>query len=231
MKKYRHLFFDLDHTLWDYERNAQESLSELYEEYALMDFGVPSSGAFFRAFTEVNHLLWEHYNVGKIDKEMLRNGRFLKVFERLGIKGVEVPVDLEDNFIARTSAKPHLFPYSKEILQYLHSKYDLHVITNGFNESQSLKMNASGITRFFKLVVTSETTGHMKPDKRIFEYAMHTLATSAKDCLMIGDNPVTDIQGAQNAFIDQVYFNPNGSESDPGATYTIRELRELENML
>ncbi len=231
MKKYRHLFFDLDHTLWDYNRNVQESLSELYEVYALLELGIASQLEFYNAFLIVNDGLWEKFNKGKIDKSTLREVRFKMIFELLGLEKMAVPKELEADFLHRTSTKPHLFPYSKEILGYLQSKYELHIITNGFNESQSLKLNSSGLVSFFDLVVTAETTGHKKPDKRIFEFAMNRLGTTAVECLMIGDNPTSDIQGAKNAQIDQVFFNSKNVECDPEPTYSITGLKELENLL
>ncbi|WP_200975459.1 YjjG family noncanonical pyrimidine nucleotidase [Echinicola sp. 20G] len=231
MKKYRHLFFDLDHTLWDYDRNVQESLSELYEIYGLENLGVPSNHDFYKAFLKVNTGLWDHYNVGKIDKDTLRKVRFRRIFDHFGAHDVVVPEAMESDFMQRTSSKPHLFPYSKEILTYLKGKYELHVITNGFNESQALKMTSSGIHAYFDLVVTSETTGHKKPDRRIFEYAMGQLGADAEECLMIGDNPVSDIQGARNAAIDQVFFNPHAVDCQPNATYTIAKLKDLESFL
>jgi putative hydrolase of the HAD superfamily len=116
-------------------------------------------------------------------------------------------------------------------LKYLKAKYPLHIITNGFNESQAKKMKASGLDQYFDLIVTSETTGHKKPDPRIFYHAMEQLETSPELCIMIGDNPNSDILGAQNASIDQVYFNPEGKEIDLKPTYTIAHLQELESIL
>nr|HAD52779.1 noncanonical pyrimidine nucleotidase, YjjG family [Algoriphagus sp.] len=107
----------------------------------------------------------------------------------------------------------------------------VHVITNGFNESQAKKMKSSGLDVFFELVVTSETTGHKKPDPRIFHYALDQLKTQAEHCLMIGDNPNSDILGAQNANIDQVYFNPEGKAIELKPTYEIKHLQELESLL
>ncbi|AWW30863.1 noncanonical pyrimidine nucleotidase, YjjG family [Echinicola strongylocentroti] len=231
MKQYKHLFFDLDHTLWDYDRNVQESLSELYEIYALEGLGVPTNHDFYNTFLQVNYGLWEHYNVGTMDKATLRKERFRRIFDEFGAHDVPVPKAMEEDFMKRTSSKPHLFRYSKEILNYLHPKYELHIITNGFDESQALKMTSSGIQSFFQLVVTSETTGHKKPDKRIFEYAMNQLGTSPDECLMIGDNLISDIEGARNASIDQVFFNPSKLNNELTATYTISDLEELKKIL
>ena len=231
MNKYRHLFFDLDHTLWDYDRNVQESLNELFDIYLLKDLGVPTFKDFYGAFNAVNFDLWSLYNVGKIDKENLRKERFKRIFEHLGADGLAVPLEMEEDFMQRTSSKPHLFPHSKETLTYLQSKYELHIITNGFDESQAMKMASSGLTSFFQLIVTSETTGHRKPDKRIFEYAMGKLGTVPSFCLMIGDNPESDILGAQSAGIDQVLFNPLNIPCPLSPTYSISSLQELREFL
>ncbi|MCM0060013.1 MAG: YjjG family noncanonical pyrimidine nucleotidase [Algoriphagus sp.] len=231
MKTYQHLFFDLDHTLWDYDRNVRESLSELYQIYALQDLGIPNFERFFSSFHTVNHQLWDDYNLGKIDKKGLRSQRFPRIFTHAGGIAAAIPAPFEEDFMHRTSSKPHLFPYSKEILDYLKKKYRVHLITNGFNESQAKKMRSSGLNGYFELIVTSETTGLKKPDPRIFYYALDQLQAAASDCLMIGDNPNSDILGAQRAEIDQVYFNPEGKKTTIPATYEIRHLQELELLL
>lgn len=231
MKNYQHIFFDLDHTLWDYDRNVTESLSELYQMYDLRNQGIASFDQFFEAFHHINFQLWDWYNVGKIDKENLRKERFPRIFAHAGIEKWEIPASFEEEFMSRTSSKPHVFPHSKEILTYLSQKYKLHVITNGFDESQSKKINSAGLTGFFDLVVTSETTGHKKPDPRIFQYVMDQLQTRSEHCLMVGDNPASDILGAQRAEIDQVFFNPKGKTIDLNPTYTISHLKQLEDLL
>ena len=231
MKTYQHLFFDLDHTLWDYDKNVTESLAELYEHYSLVELGIPSFQHFFDSFHAVNFQLWDWYNVGKIDKVNLRKERFPRIFSHAGGRAEAIPQEFEEDFMNRTSSKSHVFPYSKEILTYLKEKYRVHVITNGFNESQAKKMKSSGLDVFFELVVTSETTGHKKPDPRIFHYALDQLKTQAEHCLMIGDNPNSDILGAQNANIDQVYFNPEGKAIELKPTYEIKHLQELESLL
>lgn len=231
MSKYRHLFFDLDHTLWDYDRNVHESLTELFELYQLPGLGIHTFEEFHGAFHAVNSELWSLFNGGKIDKAELRKERFRRIFEHLGADALSVPLEMEEDFMRRTSAKPHLFPHSKETLGYLQQKYELHIITNGFNESQAKKMASSGLTSYFRLIITSETMGHRKPDKRIFEYAVDKLGSSAEACLMIGDNPDSDILGARNAGIDQVLFNPLGIPCALQPTYTIACLSELKDFL
>jgi putative hydrolase of the HAD superfamily len=159
--------------------NVRESLTELFHHYTLEEIGIPTHEHFYQAFIKVNYGLWGLYNLGKIDKLNLRKERFRRIFEHLGADGKSVPLQMEEDFMNRTSCKTNLFPFSKETLSYLKGKYKLHVITNGFNESQELKMTSSGLKDYFDLVVTSETTGHRKPDKRIFEYALSSLGTSS----------------------------------------------------
>lgn len=231
MKKYRHIFFDLDHTLWDYDTNVQESLSELFEIYRLPDVGIPDFQTFIDAFYQVNFKLWALYDLGKIDKHDLRETRFKLIFEKAGVRGSHVPKEMEEDFMQRTSSKPHLLPYSREILDYLSPNYRMHIITNGFNESQAKKMHSSGLTPYFDLVVTSETTGHKKPDPRIFHYAMDKLSVKCGDCIMIGDNPNSDILGAIRSNIDQIYFDPHEKGIEHQPTHTIRHLKELEGIL
>ena len=231
MKTYQHLFFDLDHTLWDYDRNVQESLSELFLHYKLEKLGVLSAQHLIDSFYAVNFKLWSAYDKGELQKEELRTTRFPRIFAHAGIVDAVIPEEFEGDFMHRTSSKPHLFPHTIEILDYLKPNYKLYVITNGFDESQAKKMKSSGLDDYFELVVTSETTGHKKPDPRIFRYAMQQAGASKENSLMIGDNPISDIKGAYDAGIDQVFFNPLGKSIDLIPTYTISHLRELEQIL
>lgn len=231
MKTYQNLFFDLDHTLWDYDRNVQESLSELYTHYKLEKLGVLSSQHFIDSFYAVNFKLWASYDKGELQKDELRITRFPRIFAHAGVIDAVIPDAFEGDFMHRTSSKPHLFPYTIELLEYLKPKYRLFVITNGFDESQAKKMNSSGLSNYFEMVVTSETTGHKKPDPRIFHYAMEQAGATQDNSLMIGDNPISDIQGAHAAGMDQVFFNPHGKSIELIPTYTISHLRELEDIL
>jgi len=231
LKKYKHLFFDLDHTLWDYDRNVQESLSELFEVYQLVNCGFNDPGKLIQSFYNVNFKLWAMYDVGKIDKVFLREKRFKMVFENAAADPNLVPKLMEEDFMHRTSSKPHLLPYAFEILDYLKPNYGLHIISNGFNESQEKKMEASGLTPYFELIVTSETTGHKKPDPRIFKYALDKLGIRNTDTMMIGDNPNSDILGAIQSQIDNVYFDPHKRGIEHQPTHTIQHLKELEGLL
>jgi len=153
------------------------------------------------------------------------------IFEHAGASKNNIPVPFEADFMHRTSSKPHVFPYTFEILNYLKERYELHIITNGFDESQAKKIRSAKLEPYFDLIVTSETTGHKKPDARIFHHTVERLGTSHDLCLMIGDNPKSDILGAINAGIDQVFFNPKLEKIDLNPTFTIGHLRELEKLL
>jgi putative hydrolase of the HAD superfamily len=231
VKKYKHLFFDLDHTLWDYDTCVKESLSELYHSYELVNYGIPVYESFLEAFYQVNFKLWAMYDLGQIDKVGLREQRFQLIFKAAGAKTIEIPTSFEDDFIHSTSSKTHVLPYTFEILNYLKPHYGMHIITNGFNESQARKLESSGLAPYFDLVVTSETTGHKKPDPRIFQYAMQKIGITQQEVVMIGDNPDSDMLGAKNAQIDHIFFNPYGKSISFEPTHTIQALVELEKLL
>ncbi|MEX0882013.1 MAG: YjjG family noncanonical pyrimidine nucleotidase [Cyclobacteriaceae bacterium] len=231
MSKYKHLLFDLDHTLWDYEQNVRESLSEIFLLHKINSLGNVNFEKFFEAFKEVNNLLWHQFNLGKIDRGELRAERFIRIFNLVKLPLEAIPESMEDDFIIRTSSKPGVIPDAFEVLKYLNERYAMHIITNGFNESQFHKLNHSGLIEYFDLVVTSENSGFRKPDKRIFQHALVKLKTSPSECLMIGDNPHSDILGAKNANIDQVHYNPSAVKYGIKPTHTIQNLKALMDFL
>jgi putative hydrolase of the HAD superfamily len=231
LKTYQHIFFDLDHTLWDYDQNVKESLQELYGKYEIHQMGKLCFEDFFAAFQKINQELWVLFNQGVLDKDSLRKVRFKRIFSLARIDSYPIPASLEEEFVCITSSKAKVLPYSFDVLAYLKRKYCLHVITNGFNESQYAKLSASGLHGYFDLIVTSESSGYRKPDKRIFQYALEKLKANPSECLMIGDNPDSDILGAQNASIDQIYYNPGNKEITLRPTYTIRCLSEIKAIL
>jgi putative hydrolase of the HAD superfamily len=231
VKKYKHILFDLDHTLWDFEKNSTEALLEVYEHFHLDRFGLFSPLDFALKFKEVNALLWEQYNLDKIEKEYLRNQRFRLVLTSLGIEEEKVPPDIGRIYIEICPVKGHVIPNAFEVLDYLLPKYNLHVITNGFDDIQDLKLVHSKLRDYFDTIITSESAGHKKPRKEMFERAIELIGTTADDCIMIGDNPITDIQGAINASLDVIYFNPENVSHDLPVTHEIRNLLELTRIL
>ncbi|MES2519557.1 MAG: YjjG family noncanonical pyrimidine nucleotidase [Bacteroidota bacterium] len=231
--RYKHIFFDLDHTLWDHNTNSKIALEEVYHHFDLQTLGVPSSSQFYLKFNEINHQLWDKYEAGRISQPELRHSRFRLIFSQLGVDNHAVCDELSETYISISSKKHNLLPNAKNTLEYLFPKYPLHIITNGFDEIQSVKMNAGQITHFFKEVVTSQNSGYKKPDSRIFEYALKKVGAVAQECLMIGDSFQSDIVGATRAGIDAVFFNPDQrpQEISIKPKYEIQDLAELKGIL
>jgi putative hydrolase of the HAD superfamily len=230
LKSYRHLFFDLDHTLWDFEKNADETLHHLYELHGFARYGF-SAEEFIARYSEVNHALWRMYQANKISQRELRDIRFVRSLMKLGVPENEVPAEISAQFTDILPLKSAVFPYTYEVLDYLKGKYTLHLITNGFQDMQHLKLASSRLTDYFQEVVTSEHIGCLKPDRRIFEHALQRAGTTAQESLMIGDNLECDVLGAYNAGIDQVYFNPDKRRHSAEVTYEISCLSELKSFL
>ena len=231
MKTYRHLFFDLDHTLWDFEKNADETLRTLFELHNLGRYGF-SVDTFIARYSEVNHALWRLYQANKIDQKALRNIRFTRTLTKLGVPEEEQPTDISAQFTDILPYKSAVFPYTHEVLDYLRDKgYVMHLITNGFQDIQHIKLASSRLTDYFVEVVTSEHIGCLKPDRRIFDHALERAGTTAPESLMIGDNLECDVLGAFNAGIDQVYFNPEKRRHFAQTTYEISCLSELKKIL
>ena len=231
MKNYQHIFFDLDHTLWDYEANAGLALKELYEHHQLGEKGMFSHAELVQTFFDVNDMLWDDYNHHRIQRKDLRTRRFPTIFKRLGLPIEQRPTDIENEYIALAPTKEKVFTGAHEVLEYLADKYQLHIITNGFNDIQGTKMASSGIDHFFDVIITSETAGFRKPDPRIFQLATDRAGAAIEESLMIGDNLAADIGGARNFGIDQVFFNPKRMSHTQQVTYEIKGLGELKNLL
>ena len=227
--KYRHLFFDLDHTLWDFESNAKSTLSELYKSLELEKRGVTNFGLFYKNYLEHNEKLWERYRNGFLKQEDLRIKRMRHSLLDFKIADEQLAQAMSVKFLELLPTRTILFPYTKEMLQYLTDRgYALHLITNGFEEVQYNKLKYSGIDGFFKEVITSESSGWLKPNKEIFEYAFHKANALPAESIMIGDTLDVDIKGAMNAGIDQVFVNHHGIATDMHPTYTIGSLKELK---
>lgn len=231
MKSYRSILFDLDHTLWDYETNSTETLHELFHEHKLAEIGVPTIAEFLKTFVTVNTHLWELYDLGKINRDVIRYDRFHKIMLHMGIDNYELSLKLSDDYVEKSPKKGTLMPNAIEILEYLHPRYPMTIVTNGFDEIQSTKLASSGITSYFKSVVTSARAGHKKPAKEIFEFALSESGFYSHETLMIGDNLLTDIGGARNAALDTVFYNPRKISHQEYTHYEIHDLNELKDIL
>jgi putative hydrolase of the HAD superfamily len=228
---YQHIFFDLDHTLWDFKTNATETLWELSDKYKLLEKGIGSVEVFIDNYISINDYLWEDYRKGTISKEQLRFERFHQTLKKHKIVNIDLCNKLSDDYISLCPSKTNLFPNAIKTLTYLKEKYSLHIITNGFEEVQHIKLKNCKLNPFFSEIITSERAGHKKPDIRIFEYAMNSTNAFPEECIMIGDSLEADIIGARDAKINQVYFNPDKNSHSENVTHEISNLYELTNIL
>lgn len=231
MKKYECILFDLDHTLWDYETNSAETLNELFQQHKLNQRGIESFSHFHKSFVSINTTLWEQYDLGKIGRDVIRFERFHKIFLHLGVDDYPLSLKLSDEYVALSPKKSALMPNALDVLEYLHTRYPITIVTNGFEEIQSTKIQSSGLTPYFRNVVTSARAGHKKPAKEIFDFALAETGFQSHEAIMIGDNLITDIGGAHNASVDTVFFNPNKMSHEEKPRYEIQDLVELKGIL
>lgn len=231
MNGYKHIFFDLDRTLWDFETNSHETILELASKYKLSEIGIDSIDEFISGYLHINERMWDEYRKGIIDKHQLRYDRFHEALGRYKINDRTLSENIANDYISFSPLKKNLFPYTIEVLQYLKNKYSLHIITNGFEEVQHIKIKNCGIEHFFDQVITSERSGFKKPDVRIFEFSLNLVNTTSANSLMIGDCLDADIMGARNAGLHQVYFNPCGDKHQQDVMYEIKSLKELLTIL
>jgi putative hydrolase of the HAD superfamily len=229
--KYKHLFFDLDHTLWDFEANSKLTLQELYDTFDLQSKGVNDFDLFHKNYLVHNDKLWERYRNGYIKVDELRWKRMWLTLIDFKIGDETLAREMGIKFLDLLPTRKLLFPYAIEILDYLsEKKYQLHLMTNGFEQTQHSKLKNSGIDKYFNEVITSESSNSLKPHKEIFEYALEKTGASKEESIMIGDSIEVDIQGAINAGIDQVYVNHINAETKINPTYTVYSLKELERI-
>lgn len=231
MKNYKHIFFDLDHTLWDYEKNSFETLVGLYESYSLQDRGVTSIDRLYSEFKKVNLALWHLYDHGRIEHETIRKERFKQILSAFDAYEETLCEKLSADYLDVCPTKCHLIPDAIDILDYLQERYQLTIITNGFEEIQNTKLTSGNLHRYFDHIITSQKAGCKKPARGIFEYALRLNQAEPHEAIMIGDNPVTDIGGAKGAFIDTVLFNPEKGLHQAEPHYEIHELSELRRIL
>ena len=228
---YQHLFFDLDHTIWDFELNSKETLLDLYQKYDLDAKGITDFDAFFNHYSIHNHRLWDRYTKGFIKQEELRWKRIYLSLLEYKIADESLSRAMSFDYLDILPHKKNLFPYTIEILEYLKAKgYQMHLITNGFESVQFKKIKNSNIADYFTEVITSEASNSLKPNKEIFEYALNASNAKLETSIMIGDNESADIQGAINAGMDSIFVNHLQIQPTVPATHTITHLKELENI-
>ena len=227
--KYKHLFFDLDHTLWDFDANAKETLTEVYALFGLEQKGVVPFEDFYKLYKIHNEILWDRYHKGFITSEELKWKRMWRTLLEFKIGDEPLAREMSEKFLEILPTKKLLFPNTIEVLNYLLDKnYQLHLITNGFENTQWKKLNNSGLNIYFTHVVTSEGSNSIKPHKEIFDYALNKAGAKLRQSIMLGDNLDADIQGAINVGMDNIFVNHIHTTTTLQPTYTITDLSELK---
>ncbi|MBE8715507.1 YjjG family noncanonical pyrimidine nucleotidase [Sphingobacterium hungaricum] len=225
------IFFDLDHTIWDFDRNAEETLNELYFSYRFDElFNQATPELFISTYTRNNHRVWNLYHHGKIDKATLRKLRFADTFTELGVDPSLFPKSFEEEYLEICPTKTNLFPHALETLDYLKQKYTLHLISNGFKEACEKKLAHSKLLPYFKTIVISELIGVNKPNPQIFDYAVRNGKAQKEYSIMIGDNLDADVRGAQNFGMEAIFFNPRAQEKPTDIIHSISSLKELQDL-
>ena len=228
---YKDLFFDLDHTIWDFELNSKETLWDLHLKYELEAKGINNFDEFYSIYSVHNHRLWDRYTKGFIKQEELRWKRIYLSLLDYKIADEALSKEMSVDYLTILPDKKNLFPYTIEILEYLKNKdYTMHLITNGFESVQFKKIKNSNLAQYFTQVITSEASNSLKPNKEIFEYALKVSNANVETSIMIGDNEDADIQGAINAGMDSIFVNHLQIQATVPATHTITHLKELENI-
>jgi len=223
----KHVFFDLDHTLWDFDKNSALAFQKIFElhkvEVDITDFR--------NVYEPINLQYWKLYREERIDKANLRYGRLKDAFY-----GLNYPVSdelihkLSVDYIEFLGTFNHLFEGTIDLLNYLYPKYELHIITNGFEEVQLRKMTSSNITHYFKTITNSEMAGVKKPNPIIFDHALKVANAGPKESVMIGDNYEADILGALNVGYDAILFNYNNQTTEDNIKQ-VKDLLEIKMYL
>lgn len=230
--KYKHLFFDLDRTLWDFDANNKTTFSELFQEFKLMNLGIIDLEKFYTQYQQINVALWEQYKQAKITKEILNFQRFYNSLMLYNINDSKLARDIGSFYITNSPLKTILYPQTLETLDILKQKYQMHIITNGFEEVQYIKIEKSGLDKYFDKIITSERAGYKKPDKRIFEFALQQTGAIAPESIIIGDDLDADIMGAQGIGMDQIWVKHHPvADCQQKPTYEVAHLREIIQIL
>jgi len=222
-----HVFFDLDHTLWDFDKNSGLTFHKIFK---INDIEI-NLNEFLEVYEPINLNYWKLYREEKIDKASLRYKRLSDTFEILNFKAKSRIINkLSEDYIDNLSSFNHLFEGTIEILDYLSPKYKLHIITNGFKEAQQAKLNNSNINHYFNTITNSEMVGVKKPNPKIFNHALSFAKASIEQSVMIGDNMEADVLGAIDIGLDAICFNYHNEKVTDGIKF-VDNLLDLKHYL
>ena len=231
MQRYKNLFIDLDDTIYDFSSASREAFMETYELLHYDRF-FDSFNHYYSIYEPYNLELWHIYGEGKITKEELNKRRYSYPLEVVGIKDQELADTFCREALGRIPTKNRLIDGAIELLEYLRPKYNMYILSNGFKELQSHKMRTAGIDKYFDALILSEDIGVNKPNRELYEYALEKTGSKLEESIMIGDMFETDIVGAANIGMKQIYFNPKKKESNTFApTYMVTELLQIKDIL
>lgn len=221
------VFFDLDHTLWDFDKNSILAFDKIFKtNYPTID-----TNAFIEVYIPINQACWKLYQVDKITHEELRYKRLKESFDKLNYSISDEAIDqIAHDYIEFLPDNNQLFEGAVEVLEYLYPKYNMHIITNGFAEVQQRKMYHSGLQKYFKTVTNSEMAGVKKPHKGIFEYALSLAKATKENAVMIGDCIDADVKGALDFGMQAIYFNEKEIQTE-NSIVSIKHLLELKTIL
>lgn len=229
-KEFKHIFFDLDRTLWDFEANSQDEILLMYAEFKMVNLGVSLPLEFVKVYKQFNEICWEEYLKGNLSQVELRYKRFLDTLNYFGIKDLKMAKQMGQLYVERSPFRTKLIEHSIDVLIYLKSKkYQLHIITNGFEEVQHIKLRESKLEEFFTTITTSEMANAKKPDPRIFDFALKIANATKEESVYVGDDLFVDIEGAINAEIEAIYFNPNKKTHNMCTFLDISSLIEIKS--
>ena len=232
MAEYKYLFFDLDHTLWDFETNSIYTLQDLYNHVLLQEKGVQSFEEFKKIYHEINDTMWAKFRNGEINREDLRWKRMWQTLLHFDIYNVDLAKEMSEKYLEILPTKTHVFPYALDILHYCKSKnLEIHLITNGFEATQLQKLKNAKMDIYFDKIITSEKALTMKPHRGIFEYAFAETGAKSYNSIMIGDALDIDILGAAQVKMAQIYFNPKKEKHTSKPTHEIHCLSEIKNII
>lgn len=221
------VFFDLDHTLWDFDRNSRLAFKRVFDKSGI-DLDLPR---FFEVYEPINFQYWKLYREERVTKQQLRRGRFKDAFVHFNMKLSNKQLDeLATSYIDELPINNYLFDGTKDLLEYLVGKYRLHIITNGFGEVQHLKLKNSGIEGYFETVTTSEEVGVKKPNPAVFKRALRKANAEPKTSIMIGDTFEADILGAEGVGMETLFFNYR-AETVPAKYVLVDSIIEIKNHL
>lgn len=229
-KQYEHIFFDLDRTLWHFDENSKNVLNEIFTKFELVRY-INNVDEFIKSYEIINHNLWRQYSKSRIDKEKLRSERFYQTLLQYGADDNDLAIQIGDYYINYSPQQTVLLPHTMDTLDYLKNKYSLHIITNGFEEVQLIKLTNSGIMDYFNQLIFSEKVGVKKPHPLIFKKAIKNANAQFSNSIMIGDDFYADIYGSQKVGMDSVYFNFNQTPHQHKVDKEINCLSELTSLL